>query len=182
MADQINHSLVPSLLSPGERTTLLWICGALFPRLEAAGGDDPALFAADAVSLGVPAALEEALAAVPPEQLQDFRLLLRALDHPLFVLGIAGKAKSFRSLRAEEREKVLLTMATSSGPLARKGFQAVKRLTSFLFYALMHEPRPNPPSPRTGYHPPPDGAACQRALAPTEIHPHPHLHGDVVII
>jgi len=67
MADQINHSLVPSLLSPGERTTLLWICGALFPRLEAAGGDDPALFAADAVSLGVPAALEEALAAVPPD-------------------------------------------------------------------------------------------------------------------
>ena len=108
------HSLAPSLLSPEERTTLLWVCGALFPRLEAAGGDDAELFAADAVSLGVPGAIEEALAAVPQEQVQDFRLLLRALDHPLFVLGVIGKAKSFRSLRAEDRERVLLAMATSS--------------------------------------------------------------------
>ena len=182
MADQINHSLVPSLLSPGERTTLLWICGALFPRLEAAGGDDPALFAADAVSLGVPAALEEALAAVPPEQLQDFRLLLRALDHPLFVLGIAGKAKSFRSLRAEEREKVLLTMATSSVPLARKGFQAVKRLTSFLFYALMDERRANPTWHGIGYLPPPNGAARQGALTLTNIDAPAQLEADVCII
>ena len=130
------RSLAPSLLSPDERTTLLWVCGALFPRLEATGGDDAELFTADAISLGVPGAIEEALAAVPQEQVQDFRLLLRALDHPLFVLGIIGKAKSFRSLRAEDRERVLLAMATSSVPLARKGFQAVKRLASFLFYAL----------------------------------------------
>src|SRR5438874_11481988 len=113
-SDTINHALVPSLLSPNERTTLLWICGALFPRLEAARGDDPALFAADAVSLGVPGALEETLAAVPPEQLQDFRLLLRALDHPPFVLGIAVKAKSFRSMRADVRDYVQLKMDTRS--------------------------------------------------------------------
>src|SRR5438105_3341150 len=48
-------SLAPSLLSPAERTTLLWVCGALFPRLEATGGGDPALFTADAASVGVPA-------------------------------------------------------------------------------------------------------------------------------
>src|ERR1051326_1637292 len=116
--EALNQSLAPSLLSPNERTTLLWVCGALFPRLEAAAGDDVALFNADAVSLGVPGAMEEALAAVPAEQVQDFRLLLRALDHPLFVLGIAGKAKAFRSLNAHERERLLLSMATSSVPLA----------------------------------------------------------------
>ena len=181
-SDTINHALVPSLLSPNERTTLLWICGALFPRLEAARGDDPALFAADAVSLGVPGALEETLAAVPPEQLQDFRLLLRALDHPLFVLGIAGKAKSFRSLSAEEREKVLLAMATSAVPLARKGFQAVKRLTSFLFYSLMDDRRANPTWHGIGYLPPPNGAPRDAALTLTNIEGPAQLEADACVI
>src|SRR5438270_10275320 len=104
--DSLTRTLTPSLLSAAERTTLLWVCGALFPRLEPGVGEDAELFGADALSLGVPAAIEEALAAVPAEQLQDFRLLLRALDNPLFVLGFSGKAKSFRSLRAADRERV----------------------------------------------------------------------------
>ena len=56
----------PSVLSAAERVTLVWVCGALFPRLEPRGGDDPGLFAADALALGVPAAMEQALASVPP--------------------------------------------------------------------------------------------------------------------
>jgi choline dehydrogenase-like flavoprotein len=170
------------MLSPGERTTLLWVCGALFPRLEAAGGDDPGLFGADAVSLGVPGAIEEALAALPPEQVQDFRLLLRALDHPLFVLGIAGKAKPFRALRAEERERVLLTMATSSVPLARKGFQAVKRLAAFLFYALMDERRTNPTWHGIGYAAAPNAAARDAALTLTNVDAPAQLEADVCIV
>jgi choline dehydrogenase-like flavoprotein len=180
--EPLTHSLTPSLLSPGERTTLLWVCGALFPRLEAVGSDDRELFAADAVSLGVPAAMEEALAAVPPEQVQDLRLLLRALDHPLFVLGIAGKAKSFRSLRAEEREHVLLAMATSSVPLARKGFQAVKRLAALLFYALMDERRANPTWNGIGYVPMPNVTARRAALTLTNVDAPVQLEADACII
>jgi len=176
------HSLAPSLLSPDERTTLLWVCGALFPRLEATGGDDAELFAADAISLGVPGAIEEALSAVPQEQVQDFRLLLRALDHPLFVLGIIGKAKSFRSLRAEDRERVLLAMATSSVPLARKGFQGVKRLASFLFYALMDERRGNPTWRGVGYAPMPTMPARDAALTLTHIDAPVQLEADVCVV
>jgi choline dehydrogenase-like flavoprotein len=176
------HSLAPSLLSPDERTTLLWVCGALFPRLEAAGGDSAELFTADAISLGVPGAIEEALAAVPQEQVQDFRLLLRALDHPLFILGIIGKAKSFRSLRAEDRERVLLAMATSSVPLARKGFQAVKRLASFLFYSLMDERRGNPTWRGIGYAPLPTMPARDAALTLTHIDAPIQLEADVCIV
>src|SRR5690242_12823036 len=176
------HSLAPSLLSPDERTTLLWVCGALFPRLEAAGGDDAELFTADAVSLGVPGAIEEALAAVPQEQVQDFRLLLRALDHPLFVLGIIGKAKSFRSLRAEDRERALLAMSTSSVPLARKGFQAVKRLASFLFYALMDERRSNPTWRGIGYAATPTTPARDAALTLTSIDAPIELEADACIV
>jgi choline dehydrogenase-like flavoprotein len=176
------HSLAPSLLSPDERTTLLWVCGALFPRLEAAGGDDAELFTADAISLGVPGAIEEALAAVPQEQVQDFRLLLRALDHPLFILGIIGKAKSFRSLRAEDRERALLAMSTSSVPLARKGFQAVKRLASFLFYSLMDERRSNPTWRGIGYAPMPTTPARDAALTLTTIDAPIQLEADACIV
>ena len=180
--ERFAHSLAPSLLSPDERTTLLWVCGALFPRLEATGGDDAELFAADAISLGVPGAIEEALSAVPQEQVQDFRLLLRALDHPLFVLGIIGKAKSFRSLRAEDRERVLLAMATSSVPLARKGFQGVKRLASFLFYALMDERRGNPTWRGVGYAPMPTMPARDAALTLTHIDAPVQLEADVCVV
>jgi choline dehydrogenase-like flavoprotein len=180
--EALTQSLAPSLLSPNERTTLLWVCGALFPRLEAAAGDDVGLFTADAVSLGVPGAMEEALAVVPTEQVQDFRLLLRALDHPLFVLGIAGKAKAFRSLTAHERERLLLSMATSSVPLARKGFQGVKRLAAFLFYALMDERRSNPTWHGIGYAPSPNAAARDAALELTRVDGPVHLEADACII
>ena len=180
--EPLTHSLAPSLLSPDERTTLLWVCGALFPRLDPVGGDDHELFSADAVSLGVPAAIEEALAAVPAEQVQDFRLLLRALDHPLFMLGLAGKARSFRSLRADEREKVLLSMATSAVPLARKGFQGVKRLASFLFYSLMDERRGNPTWNGIGYVPLPNAPARDAALKLTNAQRPVQLEADVCIV
>ena len=180
--ESLTRSLAPSLLSPDERTTLLWVCGALFPRLVPEAGDDRDLFEADAVSLGVPAAMEEALSAVPPEQVQDFRLLLRALDHPLFMLGLSGKARSFRSLRADEREKVLLSMATSAVPLARKGFQAVKRLASFLFYSVMDERRGNPTWNGIGYVPLPHVPARDAALRLTTVDGPVQLEADVCVI
>src|SRR5689334_21226996 len=180
--EPLTRSLAPSLLSPDERTTLLWVCGAFFPRLEPAGGDDHELFTADAISLGVPAAMEEALAVVPAEQVQDFRLLLRALDHPLFMLGLTGKAKSFRSLRADEREKVLLSMATSAIPLARKGFQAVKRLASFLFYSLMDDRRGNPTWNGIGYVPLPNVPSRDAALQLTRVDGPVQIEADACII
>ena len=153
---------------------LHWVCGALFPRLEPERDDDAALFGADALSLGVPAAIEEALGAVPADQVQDFRRLLRALDNPLFVLGFAGKAKSFRSLAAADRERVLLSMATSAIPLARKGFQAVKRLAAFLFYSVMDERRSNPTWRGIGYvpssNPPPRDAMLRLTAVDGPIH------------
>jgi len=180
--DSLTRTLAPSLLSQAERTTLLWVCGALFPRLEPLSGDDAELFAADALSLGVPAAIEEALAAVPAEQVQDFRLLLRALDNPLFVLGFSGKAKPFRSLRSDQRERVLRAMATSSVPLARKGFQAVKRLASFLFYSLMDERRVNPTWRGIGYTPSPNAPAREATLRLTNIDAPAQLEADACVI
>ncbi|HKW47745.1 MAG TPA: GMC family oxidoreductase [Gemmatimonadaceae bacterium] len=180
--EPLSRSLAPSLLSPDERTTLLWVCGAFFPRLEPQAGDDHDLFSADSISLGVPAAMEEALSAVPSEQVQDFRLLLRALDHPLFMFGLAGKARSFRSLSTAEREKVLLSMATSAVPLARKGFQAVKRLASFLFYSLMDERRSNPTWHGMGYLPLPNAPARDATLKLSSVSGPIQLEADACVI
>jgi choline dehydrogenase-like flavoprotein len=181
-SDSLTRALAPSLLSTSERTTLHWVCGAFFPRLEPGPGDDSELFGADSISLGVPAAIEEALGAVPAEQVQDFRLLLRALDNPLFMLGLIGKAKSFRSLRAEDREGVLLTMSTSSLPLARKGFQAVKRLAAFLFYSLMDERRSNPTWRGLGYLPSPNPPARGAGLRLTNVDAPITLDADACVI
>jgi choline dehydrogenase-like flavoprotein len=180
--EPLSHSLAPSLLSASERTTLQWVCGALFPRLEPAAGEDGALFAADAVSLGVPAAMEEALAAVPEEQMHDFRLLLRALDNPLYVLAFTGKPKSVRALPAAERERLLLAMATSSLPLARKGFQAIKRLASFLFYSLMDERRENPTWRGIGYAPSSNAPARDASLRLTSITAPMQLEADACVV
>ena len=70
----------PTLLPPAERRTLEAACQALLPALAAETGDDPRLFALDALSLGVPAALEQALTTLDAPQQAQFRMLLRALE------------------------------------------------------------------------------------------------------
>src|SRR5262249_14400043 len=178
-----NNSLAPAVLSHEERVTLDWVCGALFPRLEPSGsGDDAALFAADALSLGVPGAMEEALAAVPESQAADFKLLLRSLDNPFLMLVLSGRAKSFRALGAEEREGALLAMATSGLPIARRGFQALKRLAAFLFYSVLDEQGSNPTWAAMGYRPGPDAPAREAALRLTTINAPTALECDVCII
>jgi choline dehydrogenase-like flavoprotein len=175
-------TLVPTVLAPAERLTLSWVCGALFPRLEPSQGDDPALFSADALAVGVPAAVEEALASVPREQANDFRLLLRALDNALFMVALVGKAHSFRALTAGDRERALLAMSTSALPLARKGFQALKRLTSFLFYSVMDERRANPTWHGIGYTPSENAPPRESALRLTTVTAPVHLECDVCVV
>jgi choline dehydrogenase-like flavoprotein len=173
---------VPSVLAPAERLTLSWVCGALFPRIDPAAGDDPALFSADALSVGVPAAMEEALASLPREQANDFRLLLRALDNPLFIVALVGRTRSFRSLSADDRERALLAMATSSIPLARKGFQALRRLASFLFYSMMDEQRTNPTWRGIGYTASENVPAREAALRLTIVNAPTRLECDVCVV
>ena len=175
-------TLTPSLLSSSERVTLAWVCGALFPRLEPGAGDDATLFGADALTLGVPAAMEEALAVVPAAQASDFRRLLRALDNPFVLLALIGRPRPFRVLSAADRQRALLAMATSSLPLARRGFQALKRLASFLFYAVMDERRANPTWRGIGYAPSENPPARDAALRLTAVTGPAKLECDVCVV
>ena len=49
------------MLPAGERRALKAVCDTLAPSLRPGPGDEPQLFATDALSVGVPQAIEEAL-------------------------------------------------------------------------------------------------------------------------
>jgi len=131
-------------LSERERATLVTVCEALLPAMQAGEGESPALFSLDASTLGVPAAAEEAMRSLSSRQLKELRLFLRLLESRLFMAAAARKVRGMSLMSASEREDALLALSTSWLPQARSGFQALKRLATFLFYALLDERRANP--------------------------------------
>ncbi|HEX4963411.1 MAG TPA: GMC family oxidoreductase N-terminal domain-containing protein [Thermoanaerobaculia bacterium] len=141
------------LLSPAERRTLELVCEAFLPALAPEAGDDPTLFALDAAALGVPGAMEETIGALGAGQQGELRQLLGLLATPVLPLLLTGRAKRFSAMDQEERERLLLAMANSRLPLLRTGFQALKRLATFLFYSLPTATGVNPAWPAIGYAP-----------------------------
>src|SRR5437867_13416795 len=97
-----------TFLSPPERGTLEVVCDTLLPALEPGDGDDPALFALDARSVGVAPAMEAVLATLDGVQRAQFRVLLRALEQPATLQLLVGRARRFSDLRLADRERVLL--------------------------------------------------------------------------
>ncbi len=144
------------LLTDRERAALAAVCDAFHPSLAPEGGDDPTLFAASATSLGVPAAAEAALGSLSASDRAALVQLLRFLDGPLLPLVI-GRPRPISKLRPDDRERLLRALATSRLPLLRSGFQALKRLSSFLFYSVTDRTQFNPAWPRIGYSPSPRG-------------------------
>jgi choline dehydrogenase-like flavoprotein len=80
-------------------------------------------------------------------------LLLRSLEQPATVRVLGGPARPFSKLGHSQREQVLLSLATSPLPQLRAGFQAIKRLVSFLFYSLPGADGDNPAWAALAYSP-----------------------------
>lgn len=170
------------VLTPLERATLAAVCDALLPALSAAPGDDPALFALDARRLGVPLAFEETIATLGAGSLGEIRTLLRALEQPAFMLVLARRPRGFRALSLGERGRALRRMATSPVPKLRTGYQALKRLACFLFYAGVDDAGANPAWPLLGYAPSANPPARAAALRITRITGPTTLDCDACII
>jgi choline dehydrogenase-like flavoprotein len=172
----------PRALTSRERATLGALCEAFQPALIADAGEDAVLFAASASQLGVPEAAEEAIARLAPAQQAELRQLLALLDTGLVGLIFARTARGVTQMTVAQRERLLLTLANSPVPQLRSGFQALKRLTSFLSYSVTDGLGDNVTWTSIGYRPsplPPPGAAALRVrpmTAPTT------LDGDVCII
>ena len=86
-------------------------------------------------SLGVN--LEKLAAAIQEQPLgaqAEFGQLLDLLQKPVLGLTWFGPLKPFRKLDPEQREQLLQSWATSNVPQLRKGFQAVRKLCTLLYY------------------------------------------------
>jgi choline dehydrogenase-like flavoprotein len=123
-------------LSDRERAVLAVLCETFHPRLVPGDGDEPLLFGTSAGELGVPRAAEDAIALLADDQRADLQRFLRLLDNRFATFAMGGSMRSVLSMNVRQRERLLGSLAKSRVGQIRTGFQAIKRLSSFLFYTL----------------------------------------------
>jgi len=145
---------VEAVITERERAALAVLCDAFHPSLSAdpRGGDDPLLFSTSASALGVPRAAERAMASLPAAERSELRRLLRLLDSVVGGLVI-GKPVGVTKMTTEERERLLRALSVHRIARLRQGFQALKRLSSFLYYTVVDGRGENPIWPAIGYQP-----------------------------
>ena len=116
-------------LTPARRAVLCAIADTFIPAGPGADGLPPgsALIDFDQAA--------EAIRAQPLGAQAEFGQLLDLLTKPLAGLTWLGPLTPFAQLDAGQREQLLLSWASSRLPLLRKGFQALRKLCTFLYYA-----------------------------------------------
>lgn len=170
-----------SPLNDKERRALGAVCDAMMPRLEPQAGDDAALFRLSATDVELSGAVEQAMAALSARQIRELRLFIGLLESPWFMLIVAGRAKRISGMSATDRERALLSLSTSVIPVVRTGYQALKRLATFLFYSVIGERGANPTWPTLGYEPPVPAPSTSR-LSITRVTRPTTLDADVCIV
>lgn len=121
--------------------------------------------AASAPDLGVPALAEQAIGNVPPDQQNEFRTLLRAVESPALNLVLTGRAVRFTRLSPSEQEAYLKAWSRSRLGAKRRGFHSIKRLVCFLYYSALRDGG-NPAWPAIGYTPPPEDGSHREPTPP----------------
>ena len=166
-------------LEAAERRSLEAVCRALLPRLGEA--KDDAIFRLGADDLRVADAVAQAIALLGERQSRELRLFLRLLDSPAFMVIAARRYVAFASLPPDARERALLAMASHPLPVIRTGFQALKRLATFLFYSVHDERGTNPVLASLGYRVP-EPHPARSALKITRVDGATTLTADVCVI
>jgi choline dehydrogenase-like flavoprotein len=125
-------------LTPAQFTTLRAATDALIPSLK--HSPDPHGFYARAASdVEIAEKIAVALDKLSPQQQQEFTQLLDLLASPLLGLTWFGALKSVKNLTSEQREQMLLSWSGSSIGKFRQGFQALKKLSMFLYYGFSED-------------------------------------------
>ncbi|MGH7678701.1 MAG: GMC family oxidoreductase N-terminal domain-containing protein [Gemmatimonadaceae bacterium] len=170
------------LLTGTERRTLAAVCDALLPRLDPRDGDSAALFALSAADVDLAGSVERAMSILSARQIRGLRLFIRLLDSRFFMLLAARHRSGFSAIqRQEDREAALLALASSPIPQVRSGYQALKRLATFLFYAATDERGGNATWQHIGYEVPRPRPA-QSLLRVTRIRQPTTFDVDVCVI
>lgn len=174
-------------LTPAEMRTLEAVCEALLPPTPPPAGENDAdgYYARSASDLGVATLMAEALSLQSSETRAQFKQLLGLMGRPLFGALLLGRPRRFDRMPLAAREAALRKMRDSSMPALRQGFQALKRLTSFVYFGAPMADGVNPnwamlayPKPPS----PPSEADFPRRIRPLEVHGDQTLTADAVVI
>jgi len=137
-------------LSAAQLRTLTSVCNSLVPSGGASGS--AALSGLSASSVGVDRALAEIIdEKLEPSLRSQFHRLLGILDSRAYNLVLTGRPVRFSELDDDSKEEYLKAWRDSRLATKRTAFQALKRLTCFLFYSLPVDSAGNPTWPLIGY-------------------------------
>jgi len=169
-------------LTPARAATLRALADTFIPA-GPAGSPPPGSALVDLAKLTL------AIQAQPLGAQAEFGQLLDVLDKPLAGLTWWGPLQPFRALAPAQRERLLQSWAGSRLAPLRQGFQALRKLCTFLYYAdSPADGAPNPAWAALGYpgpRPDPDGTppgATGRPLAPLAPTADTTYHCQVLVI
>jgi choline dehydrogenase-like flavoprotein len=174
-------------LTPTEMRTLEAVCEALIPATPPPEGQEDAhgLYARPASALGIAQLVAETLAPEAPETRAEFKQLLGLLHSPLAGMALAGRPQGLAQMPLPAREAALRKMSTYPVARLRQGFQALKRVSTFLFYATPDASGQNPNWPALGYTPappPPTPEAAPKRIRTLPVTGDLILSADAVIV
>jgi choline dehydrogenase-like flavoprotein len=181
-----SENLVAGWLTPDEFSILKAVCETLLPSLEPAercSESVAAYYRRSALDLNVAQLVAETLSFENEQAKADFRKLLRLLSSPAAGLMLAGIPRPFKALSQEKREKYLTAMANSPMGQLRQGYQSIKRLSGFVFFAAPDLTGVNPNWEALDYQapaPPPVNVA--QPIKPLRITGDITLEADAVVI
>jgi len=180
------HGSVAGWLTPDEFHIVEAVCDTFFPSLEPpAGSSDTmkAYYQRRASDLNVAQLVAETLAQENIEAQAEIHQLLGLLNSPVTGLMLAGSARPFMALAQQQREKYLLAMANSPLAALRQGYQALKRLSGFIFFSVPNAEGVNPNWAALDYTAPtPPPADAPEPITPLTIAEDTTLEADVVVI
>ena len=182
---QTSQGRVAGWLSQDEFTIIEAVCDTLLPSLEPPVGSSEevaAYYRRNARDLHVPMLLAETLAHENAETQTEFRQLLALMASPLGGMLLIANPKAFINMQPAQREKYLLAMANSATGQLRQGYQALKRLATFIFYSV---PNPQGTNPNWGvldYETPTLPPTTPKTINPLGIMQDTMLECDAVVI
>lgn len=171
-------------LNAADMRLLEAICETLIPALPVpAEADTHGLLRRPASAMQVAQGIADTLAVEDAETRAEFRQLLGIVRGPAGGLLLVGRPVGFLRMPAELRERALRGMANSNVAKLRQGFQAIKRLAAFVFYAA---PAPdggtNPNWAALDFAPPPPPPSLAKPIQPLAVTGDLTLTADAVVV
>ena len=171
-------------LTAADMRLLEAICETLIPALDVPAETDPHGFLRrPASALQVAQAISDTLGTEDDVTRAEFRQLLGILRGPTGGILLIGRPVGFLKMKPDLRAKALRNMANSNVAKLRQGFQAIKRLTAFIFYSA---PAPdggdNPNWIAVDFAPPPPAPNVPKPIHPLSITSDTTLEADAVVV